>query len=261
MVPFLQPLFRTFLTPCILSGYHSLSCRERCHYSLLTLLVGVVTAIAPTWAARRRGSFLAFVWHTDFATTYSRDTVIIYRPPSLLHASLSPPPLSSPFTPPPVLRTTMTCLPATMQATWTGCGPPRAPTRRLTTQEANARYHARSHARDPATRDEESLRTRGPTTKARTGCGRTTQAHYPTGSTRWFARRRRKNLHRARLDTNSRLPRESATSWPPSARQSSTTATSRSPVTREAFPAPQIGFGGGAGLVSVRRRKSRKTLA
>ena len=88
----LTAVVRTFLTPCILSGYHSLSCRERCHYPPLMLLIGVGAAIAPTWAARRRGSFIALVWHTDFATTCSRDTVIICRPPSLLHASLFPPP-------------------------------------------------------------------------------------------------------------------------------------------------------------------------
>ena len=143
---------------------------------------------------------------------------------ALFHASLSSPP-PPPFLPPPSLQTA-TCLPATMHVTRAGCGLPHAPTRRPRRQERNARYHAANHARDPATRDGEDLRTRAPETTPRTTQGGTARANQttPTGSTHRFARRKRNNHHHARrrIGASSRQPQGSASSWPPRARQSTT---------------------------------------
>ena len=112
-----------------------------------------------------------------------------------------------------------------MQVTRAGCGPPHAPTRRPKRQEGNALDHSQTHARDPATRDGEDLRTRAPATTPRTPQGGAARAHQPTGSTRQLARRKWNGLHHAlgRLGASSHQPRGSAFSWPPRARHSTNT--------------------------------------
>ena len=96
----------------------------------------------------------------------------------------------SPSLPPPSIQTT-TCLPATMQVSRAGCGPPHAPTRRPKRQEGSARHHARTHTGDCMTRDGDDLRTRFPEVTIRTTRGGTVRAPQPTGSTRLLTRRNR----------------------------------------------------------------------
>ena len=82
-------------------------------------------------------------------------------------------------------------------------------------------------------------------TRPRTGHKTTSRAHQSTRtSCRFEWRRRRTNFHRTRgrLDASSRQPWESATSWPPLARQSATAATWTLRARQSANPgAPETG--------------------